>query len=84
MAEHTLKSIAFPVLDEDQIAQVANCTAVTPRHCRDGELLVVVGDRIFKFFIIKSGEIEILDYSGDAPRTSPLTVKASSRAISRI
>jgi thioredoxin reductase (NADPH) len=28
-----------------------------------------VGDRIFKFFIVKSGEIEILDYSGDAPKT---------------
>jgi thioredoxin reductase (NADPH) len=69
MAEHTLQSIAFPVLDADQIAQLANCTAVTPRQCRDGETLVVVGDRIFKFFIVKSGEIEILDYSGDAPKT---------------
>jgi thioredoxin reductase (NADPH) len=69
MAEHTLQSIAFPVLDEDQIAQVANCTAVAPRHCRDGETLIAVGDRTFKFFIVKSGEIEILDYSGDAPKT---------------
>src|SRR4051812_4079179 len=69
MAEHTLQSIAFPVLDADQIAKLANCTAVTPRPCRDGETLVSVGDRIFKFFIVKSGEIEILDYSGDAPKT---------------
>jgi thioredoxin reductase (NADPH) len=69
MAEHTLKSIAFPVLDEDQIAQIANCTAVAPRHCRDGETLIAVRDRIFKFFIVKSGEIEILDYSGDTPKT---------------
>ncbi len=69
MAEHTLQSIAFPVLNAEQIAQLANCTAVTPRQCRDGETLVSVGDRIFKFFIVKSGEIEILDYSGDAPKT---------------
>src|SRR3954453_7633450 len=69
MAEHTLQSIAFPVLNAEQIAQLANCTAVTPRKCRDGETLVSVGDRIFKFFIVKSGEIEILDYSGDAPKT---------------
>jgi len=69
MAEHTLNSIAFPVLDADQIAQAANCTAVAPRKCRDGEILIAVGDRAFKFFIVKSGEIEILDHSGDAPKT---------------
>jgi thioredoxin reductase (NADPH) len=69
MAEHTLHSIAFPVLDAAQIAQLANCTAVSPKHCRDGETLIAVGDRAFKFFIVKSGEIEILDYSGDAPKT---------------
>jgi thioredoxin reductase (NADPH) len=69
MPEHTLQSIAFPVLDSDQIAQIAKCTAVAPRHCRDGEVLVAVRDRAFKFFIVKSGEIEILDYSGDAPKT---------------
>ncbi len=68
MAEHTLKSIAFPVLDADQIAQVANCTAVAPRCYRDGETLIAVRDRIFKFFIVKSGAIEIVDYSGDAPK----------------
>jgi len=69
MAEHTLHSIAFPVLDEAQIAQAASCTTLTPKHCRDGETLIAVGDRAFKFFIVKSGEVEILDYSGDAPKT---------------
>ncbi|MBV8553901.1 MAG: FAD-dependent oxidoreductase [Acidobacteriaceae bacterium] len=69
MIKHTLHSIAFPVLDSDQIAQIANCTTVVSKHCRDGETLVAVGDRSFKFFIVKSGEIEILDYSGDVPKT---------------
>src|SRR5580693_4583883 len=69
MAEHTLHSIAFPVLDEAQIAQAAGCTTLTPKHCRDGETLIAVGDRAFKFFIVKSGEIEVLDYSGDTPKT---------------
>jgi thioredoxin reductase (NADPH) len=69
MAEHTLHSIAFPVLDEAQIAQAANCTTLTPKRYRDGETLVALGDRAFKFFIVKSGEVEILDYSGDEPRT---------------
>ena len=27
------------------------------------------GDRDFKFFIVKSGEIQIVDHSGDAPKT---------------
>jgi thioredoxin reductase (NADPH) len=69
MAEHTLHSIANPVLDEAQIAQAANCTTLTPKHYRDGETLIAVGDRDFKFFIVKSGEVEILDYSGDEPKT---------------
>ncbi len=69
MVEHTLHSIAFPVLDEAQIAQLANCTTIVPKHYRDGETLIAVGDRDLKFFIVKSGEIEIIDYSGDEPKT---------------
>jgi thioredoxin reductase (NADPH) len=69
MAEHTLHSIAFPVLDADQIAQLANCATVAPKQYRNGETLIHVGDHLFKFFLVKSGEIEILDYSGDAPKT---------------
>jgi thioredoxin reductase (NADPH) len=69
MTQQTLHSIAFPVLDDDQIAQAAQCTSPLPRRCRDGETLIAVGDRHFKFFIVKSGEIEILDYSGDEPKT---------------
>ena len=69
MAEHTLKSIAFPTLDEAQIAQLVSCTTVKPRHCNDGEKLISVGERDLKFFIVKSGEIEIVDCSGEAPKT---------------
>jgi thioredoxin reductase (NADPH) len=67
--EHTLQSIAFPVLDADQIAKLANCTNAESKHFADGEILIAVGDRDLKFFIVKSGQIEILDYSGDAPKT---------------
>src|SRR3984957_11647657 len=69
MVEHTLHSIAFPVLDEAQIAQVANCTTIVPKHHRDGDTLIAVGDRDLKFFIVKSGEVKIIDYSGDEPKT---------------
>jgi thioredoxin reductase (NADPH) len=69
MAEHTLQSIAFPILDDAQIAQAGECTTLTPKHYRDGDTLIAVGDRAFQFFIVKSGEIEILDYSSDQPKT---------------
>jgi thioredoxin reductase (NADPH) len=69
MAEQTLHSVAFPVLNSEQIAQIANCTTVAPRRCRDGEILVAAGESSFQFFIVKSGEIEILDVSGEAPKT---------------
>src|SRR3984885_5339900 len=69
LAAHDLHSVAFPTLEEDQIAQVANCTAILPKHYADGETLIKAGDRNIKFFIVKKGEIEIIDYSGDEPRT---------------
>jgi thioredoxin reductase (NADPH) len=68
MLEHTLHSIAFPVLNGDQVAQVAKCTDGALKHYQDGERLIAAGDRDLKFFIVKSGEIEILDYSGSAPK----------------
>src|SRR5688572_17988808 len=69
MAEPNLQSVAFPTLDEEQVADLTRCTHAAPRSCRDGETLIAVGDRDFKFFIVESGEIEIIDHSGDAPKT---------------
>jgi len=68
MVEHSLQSVAFPTLDEAQIRQLAQCTAAEPKLFRDRQTLFAVGERDFKFFIIKSGEVEIVDYSGDEPR----------------
>ena len=36
---------------------------------RDGEKLFEAGDRDFKFFVVKSGEVEIVDESGETPKT---------------
>ena len=69
MAEFNLQSVAFPVLDEAQIGQVASCTAIVPKRYKDGETLIAFGERDFKFLIVKSGEVEIIDNFGDAPRT---------------
>src|SRR5947209_1980397 len=68
MIEHTLQAAAFPLLSEAQIAQITECTPVLPRFCADGETLISVGDRTMKFYIVISGEIEIIDYSGEVPQ----------------
>jgi thioredoxin reductase (NADPH) len=68
MAEQNLQSIAFPTLDEAQIARLGACTAAVSRSYQDGQTLFAVGDRDFKFFLVQSGEVEIIDYSGDEPR----------------
>jgi thioredoxin reductase (NADPH) len=68
MAEHDLRSIAFPTLDEAQVDRLSRCTAAATRSYHDGQTLFAVGDRDLKFFVVKSGEVEIVDHSGDEPR----------------
>jgi thioredoxin reductase (NADPH) len=68
MAVHDLGSIAFPTLDEAQISRLADCAAAACKSYGDGQTLFAVGDRDFKFFVVKSGEVEIVDSSGDGPR----------------
>ena len=72
MAEHTLQSIAFPTLDDAQVSEFERCTNATKKLYRDGQTLISMGDRDFKFYIVKSGEVEIVDHSGDKPK--PLVV----------
>ena len=69
MNEHNLLSVAFPTLDETQIRQLARCTTAEPKLFRNGQTLFAVGDQNMSFFIVKSGEVEIVDYSGDEPNT---------------
>src|SRR5947209_18948727 len=69
MAEPDLRSIAFPTLDEDQIVEIVRFAAGAPRRFRDGETLIAVGERDFNFLLVQSGEIEIIDHSGDEPKT---------------
>ncbi|MCU1330141.1 MAG: thioredoxin reductase [Bryobacterales bacterium] len=68
MPENTLQSVAFPVLNDAQIAQLAGCIRVVPASYPKGSTLIHIGERGMKFFIVKSGEIEIWDHSGDEPR----------------
>jgi thioredoxin reductase (NADPH) len=69
MAEHDLQSVAFPRLDQSQISALAGCAAASLVRYKAGQKLFQVGDRDYRFFVIRSGEIEIVDESGDAPKT---------------
>src|SRR6266540_1467393 len=69
MAEHNLHSVAFPTLDQSLIDDLSRCSSVTTKTYRDGQTLISTGDRDFKFYIVKSGEVEIVDHSGDKPKT---------------
>lgn len=69
MAELNIKEKypnAFPKFDDEQLkqfAKVAECHTY-----RDGDVLFAAGDREFKFHVIKSGEIVIVDRSSGEPR----------------
>jgi thioredoxin reductase (NADPH) len=69
MAEHNLRAAAFPKLGETQLAELAKCPNTKLRHFRDGEFLFEAGQRDYSFFIIKSGQVEIVDKTGDSPKT---------------
>lgn len=58
---------AFPVLDEKQIAVVAEFARC--KTYRDGDVLMRAGEVDFMFQVIKSGAIEIIDRSGGEPQT---------------
>jgi thioredoxin reductase (NADPH) len=69
MAEHDLRGVAFPTLNESQMDALGRCPLTALKKYRDGEKLFEAGARDFKFFIVKSGTVEVLDESGDTPKT---------------
>ena len=69
MAEHDLHAAAFPKLDEAQMAALGRCPLTSSSSTGTGEKLFEAGERDFKFFVVKSGEVEIVDESGETPKT---------------
>jgi len=57
---------AFPDLTDDDLVLARSCGTIE-RHAT-GEVLFVAGDRHVDFFIILSGQVEVLDTSGDQER----------------
>ena len=69
MAVHDLNAIAFPTLREEQIAQLARYADAPPKRFPAGEALFRCGDRDSKLFVIESGELELIDDTGEKPKT---------------
>jgi len=69
MSTLDLRAVAFPILDEIQISRIVACTGAVLTSYRKGQRLFEAGDRTFKLFLIKAGEVEIFDESGDTPQT---------------
>jgi thioredoxin reductase (NADPH) len=69
MSDQDLRSAAFPRLDGAQMAALGRCPLTALRRYQDGEKLFEAGERDLSFDVIKSGAVEILDESGEAPRS---------------
>jgi thioredoxin reductase (NADPH) len=69
MGQHCLQTAAFPTLDHRQMEQLRRCSGASLERYPAGRALFEVGDRDFKFFAVKSGEVEIVDPSAQPPRT---------------
>src|SRR5262245_11456341 len=69
MAERDSRSIAFPRLDDEWLAAFGQCSLCHRRRFCDGEALFRTGDRDGKFFVVEAGRVEIVDETGDAPKT---------------
>ena len=69
MADVDLHKVAFPTLDDAQVATLAKFG--TRRVLRDGEHLFKAGDREYKFFVVERGAVEIVEHSsGETKRVT--------------
>jgi thioredoxin reductase (NADPH) len=68
MSESNLYAVAFPKFDEAQLAGLANCPRTTLQRYRNGQKLFEAGQCDSKFFVVKSGQVDILDESVDPPK----------------
>jgi thioredoxin reductase (NADPH) len=69
MAEQDLHAVAFPKLTEGQLAAMGRCPLTKLRRFHAGETLFAECDRDPSFFVLRSGEVEIVDGTGDGPKT---------------
>jgi thioredoxin reductase (NADPH) len=64
-----LHSIAFPKIEDDCLDSLGECPHTVRKTYADGQALFRAGDRDSKFFVVISGRVEIVDETGDEPKT---------------
>ena len=69
MTKQELESEAFPKLDQAQLNSLESCPLTERRRFKDGELLYHAGEGACKFHVVRSGKVEIIDESGESPKT---------------
>ena len=53
--QQDLAAVAFPRLDDAQMATLAGCAGASLKTYAAGQTLIRVGERDFKFFVVESG-----------------------------
>jgi thioredoxin reductase (NADPH) len=69
MAETDLHAVAFPKLTGAALAALGRCHLTRLRPFHAGDKLFAACDRDPRFFVIKAGEVEVVDDSGKRPTT---------------
>lgn len=69
MAESDLQSVAFPKFSESQMESLGRCPDTKLKKYSAGVKLFEVGQRDSKFFVVKSGEVEIVDELSEPKNT---------------
>lgn len=67
MAEPNIQSIAFPKLDDSQLTALDEFAAL--KAFKDGDKLFEAGESDFKFFVVKTGKVEIVEHSSGNRKT---------------
>jgi len=60
-----LHAAEFPTLDAAQIETLGRCTGMLLEPYRAGQPLFQCGERDIRFFVVKSGEVEIVARNSD-------------------
>jgi thioredoxin reductase (NADPH) len=69
MVPQDLNAVAFPTLDTTQLGYLGACSRTKLVRHADGDRLVEAGDIDFKFYVVKSGRVDVVDDSGDEMTT---------------
>jgi thioredoxin reductase (NADPH) len=69
MIDSDLKAVAFPKFDPIHLASLEQCPKTTLRRYRAGQKLFEAGAFDGTFYVVKSGEVEILDDSEEPSRS---------------